>query len=174
MAGKGQSESIEAKSDRLASMLDSGQGKQVINQLRQEFDSMSPREYSRFVREIAKKEDKSVGANLKIVMSGKAELVLVDDGRGRATRSPGRPPEAPPLSLADMRQKSIDKNPCARYEDLRLNQLADISRQYAAKSPLLVPGQRERAHSPVVIDVAAQKRLQQVAAECKLTQKKYP
>lgn len=44
MAGKGHSQSIEAKSDRLADMLDAGQGKQVINQLRQEFDAMSPRE----------------------------------------------------------------------------------------------------------------------------------
>lgn len=81
------SESVESKSDRLAAMLDNGQVKQVVNQLRHEFESMSPRQYSRMVREIANKDDKSVGANLKVVMSGRAELVLVDDGQGRANRS---------------------------------------------------------------------------------------
>jgi hypothetical protein len=144
------SESVESKSDRLAAMLDNSQGKQVVNQLRREFETMSPREYSRLVREIANKDDKSVGLNLKVVMSGKAELVLVDDGQGRANRAmPSRtdtashPKElfvpksqAQPHSLADMRQQSIDKDPCARYQDLRFSQLADVNRQYAAKEQL--------------------------------------
>lgn len=177
------SESVESKSDRLAAMLDNGQGKQVVNQLRREFESMSPRQYSRMVREIANKEDKSVGANLKVVMSGRAELVLVDDGQGRANRSlanrtdsASQPKEqfvpksqAQPRSLADMRQQAIDKDPCARYQDLRFAQLADVNRQYAAKEQLSAMGFK---HSPVVIDVAAQRRLEAVAQECKLSHKK--
>ncbi|MBP6745998.1 hypothetical protein KA344_12255 [bacterium] len=194
------SESVESKSDRLAAMLDNGQVKQVVNQLRHEFESMSPRQYSRMVREIANKDDKSVGANLKVVMSGRAELVLVDDGQGRANRSmsdrsmsdrampnramPGRtdavshPKElfvpksqGQPQSLADMRQQSIDKDPCARYQDLRFAQLADVNRQYAAKAQLSAMGFK---HSPLVIDVAAQRRLEAVAQECKLSHKKQP
>lgn len=184
------SESVESKSDRLAAMLDNGQVKQVVSQLRHEFESMSPREYSRLVREIANKDDKSVGVNLKVVMSGKAELVLVDDGQGRANRAmpnlamPGRtdaasrPKElfvpksqAQPHSLADMRQQSLDKDPCARYQDLRFAQLADVNRQYAAKAQLSAMGFK---HSPLVIDVAAQRRLEAVAQECKLSHKKQP
>lgn len=189
------SESVESKSDRLAAMLDNGQVKQVVNQLRHEFESMSPRQYSRMVREIANKDDKSVGANLKVVMSGRAELVLVDDGQGRANRSmsdrampnramPGRTDAAShpkelfvpksqgqPQSLADMRQQSIDKDPCARYQDLRFAQLADVNRQYAAKAQLSAMGFK---HSPLVIDVAAQRRLEAVAQECKLSHKKQP
>ncbi|MDP3509834.1 MAG: hypothetical protein Q8T09_17825 [Candidatus Melainabacteria bacterium] len=179
------SESVESKSDRLAAMLDNGQGKQVVNQLRHEFETMSPRQYSRMVREIANKEDKSVGVNLKVVMSGKAELVLVDDGQGRANRAmPSRtdtashPKElfvpksqAQPLSLADMRQQAIDKDPCARYQDLRFAQLADINRQYAAKAQLSAMGFK---HSPIVIDVTAQRRLEAVAQECKLSHRKKP
>ncbi|MBP9092036.1 hypothetical protein KBI23_13500 [bacterium] len=182
------SESVESKSDRLAAMLDNGQGKQVVNQLRHEFESMSPRQYSRMVREIANKDDKSVGVNLKVVMSGRAELVLVDDGQGRANRSmadrslPNRTDSAShpkelvvpksqsqPYSLANMRQQAIDKDPCARYQDLRFAQLADVNRQYVAKEQLSAMGFK---HSPVVIDVAAQRRLEAVAQECKLSHKK--
>ncbi|CAN5585362.1 hypothetical protein BH11CYA1_BH11CYA1_24720 [soil metagenome] len=176
------SESIEVKSDRLASMLDSGQGKQVVNQLRHEFESMSPREYSRLVREISRKDDKSLGVNLLVVMQGKAELVLVDDGKGRPNHAPKSaevPSQSsgPARSLADMRQKAIEKDPCARYQDLRLNQLDNISRQYAANAPRpehgQLPGRSELpVRTPVVIDVAAQQRLQAVAAECKLSLKK--
>lgn len=179
------SESVESKSDRLAAMLDNGQGKQVVNQLRQEFESMSPREYSRLVREIANKDDKSVGVNLKVVISGRAELVLVDDGQGRANRAissqidaASRSKElfvaksqAQPHSLADMRQQALDKDPCARYQDLRFAQLADVNRQYAAKAQLSAMGFK---HSPIVIDVTAQRRLEAVAQECKLSQKKQP
>lgn len=183
------SESVESKSDRLAAMLDNGQGKQVVNQLRHEFESMSPRQYSRMVREIANKDDKSVGANLKVVMSGRAELVLVDDGQGRVNRAnstntanrtdaASQPRElfvhksqAQPHSLADMRQQSIDKDPCARYQDLRFAQLADVNRQYAAKAQLSALGFK---HSPLVIDVAAQRRLEAVAQQCKLSHKKQP
>ena len=187
-------ESVESKSDRLAAMLDNSQGKQVVNQLRHEFESMSPREYSRLVREIAHKDDKSVGVNLKVVMSGRAELVLVDDGQGRANRAmPDRasldnrasrtdtashPKElfvpksqAQPRSLADMRQQAMDKDPCARYQDLRFAQLADVNRQYAAKTQLSAMGFKQ---SPIVIDVAAQRRLEAVAQECKLSHKKQP
>lgn len=190
MAGKGQSQSIEAKSDRLADMLDAGQGKQVINQLRQEFDAMSPREYSRLVRDIARKDDKLAGANLIVVMSGRAELVLVDDGKGRANRTttrasdvpvpaaaPFRPAPAvpgPPHSLAEMRQRAIERDPCALYQDLHLRQLSNISQQYRARPRLDGDKRALPAYSPVVIDVAAQKRLQEVAAQCKASQKRHP
>lgn len=143
------------------------------------------------MREIARKDYKLAGANLIVVMSGRAELVLVDDGKGRANRTTARASEAPvpqaapfrpapavpgpPHSLAEMRQRAIERDPCALYQDLHLRQLSDISQQYRANTPRLAGDSRvSPVYSPVVVDVAAQRRLQEVAAQCKASQKKHP
>lgn len=81
---------IENQARDLARMLDRGQGEQVVQILRQEAYQISPREFSRLVRETNQREQNGRGDDLRVRSHNGHEDVSIEingrDHYGRRTR----------------------------------------------------------------------------------------
>jgi hypothetical protein len=78
MSGERAHEIIEQKSNVLAEKLDMGQGRQVADILRNEFNRMAPNEFNALVLETSRKEQKYTGDDLSVQRDGS---IVIEHGR---------------------------------------------------------------------------------------------